>query len=417
MRRRWATGITLGRLAAPVLAGWLALDVGLRFVPGRWFGANPFADAVRRPAPVGSFAPNFRAYTNAYVGDAALEANRRPTERHPPLQVSFDERGFRRNPRLAPGVRPDLLLLGGASFGYGAGLSDDATFAAALDRAAGRGVYNGALFHEDERSMDRVDRLLGELPGRPRTALLVVLEHETPLPAPGVGRATRLARAYPQLAPAVWRLKAARREVEAARRWAERWWALSPLDVVATRLFRRLGDDRLLPNEHARTTRTLALPDGRPMIFRGYELHPARAGRSAADAPAMAAGIARWKQQLAARGVETRVLLLPSRYSVYGALLEEPAERAAPSRVAAYIDGVAAELRGQGIPAVNALALFREVAPAELRSGTLSFYREDNHWNPRGVERVARAVADSLAVWDAARPGGDDGLASRDALQ
>lgn len=399
--------MTLGRLAAPVLAAWLALDVGLRFAPAHWFGANPFADAVRHPAPLGSFAPNFRAYTDDYIGDAVLEANRRPTERHPPLQVSFDELGFRRNPFLAPGAPPDVLVLGGASFGYGAGLSDDATFAAALDRAAGRRVYNGALFHEDELSVDQVDRLLGELPGRPRTALLVVLEHETPAPARGVGRATRLARAHPRLAPAVWRLKAARREVEGAWRRVERWWALSPLDVVATRLFRQMGNDRLFPNEHARTTRTLPLPDGRPMIFRGYELQPARAGRSAADAAAMAAGIARWKEQLAARGVETRVLLLPSRYSVYGPLLEQPPERVAPSRVAAYIDGVAAELRGRGIPTVNALALFREAAPAELRSGSLSFYREDNHWNPRGVERVARAVADSLAAWEAARPSRD----------
>jgi hypothetical protein len=200
------------------------------------------------------------------------------------------------------------------------------------------------------------------------------------------------------------RAQTARRAVGAAHRRVTRWWAFSPLDMVSTRLFRRLGDDRVLPNEYARGTRTLALPDGRAMIIRRYELQPALDGRSPADAPPMADDVARWRDSLAARGIATRVLLIPSRYTVYGSRLEEHGRRAAPRSVAAYVDQVADELRARGIPTLNALALFRDVAADELRTGALSFYREDNHWNARGVTRVAEVLADSLAVWDAAAP-------------
>jgi hypothetical protein len=46
---------------------------------------------------------------------------------------------------------------------------------------------------------------------------------------------------------------------------------------------------------------------------------------------------------------------------------------------------------------VNGADLFFSSAEEELRTGRLSFYREDNHWNPTGVERTARIVIDALA--------------------
>ena len=392
----------LGWLAPAVLAAWLALDVGLRLAPPAWFGVNPFSDALRRPARGASFAPNFTAVADHYVGDAVREANAVPTESRPPMRVTFDARGFRRNPLLAPGQPPDVLLLGGASFGFGAALSDEETLPAAITRRSGLGMYNGGLAGEDALTIRRVDRLLAGLPGRPRTALLLIVEHENLAPPPrGRGRVAALVAAWPALGPAVDRGRALRRGVAEARRQVGRRWGYSPLDIVTGRLFRHLSDGRVLPNSYARGTRTLTLPDGRPMYVRHYELAPAEQGRGPADAGPVAEYVGGWRDSLAARGIATRVLLVPSRYTVYGPELEPGAGRAAALQVGAYLDRLAGDLRARGIPTVNALPVFRAAAPEELRTGVLSFYREDNHWNARGVERIARVVADSLLAWDA----------------
>jgi hypothetical protein len=345
------------------------------------------------------------------VGDAVREANVRPTERRGPVRATFDARGFRVNPYLAPGDRPEVLMLGGVSFGYGAALSDEETLPAVLTRIGRVGVYNGGLFHEDDLTVRRLDQILAGLPERPRAVLFLLVEHERPTLPGGRERGGALAAAYPALAPAVARAQGVRRELREADRLVRRWWAFSPLDVMTGRVFRRLSDDRVLPNEYARGTRTLTLPDGRPMVLRRYELAPTEEGRSPSDAPPVADYLAFWRDTLAARGLATHALLVPSRYTVYGPLLEDrAAQRSAVRRVGAYLDRLAEELHARGVPTVNAHPLFRAVAEDELRTGELSFYREDNHWTPRGVERVARVVADSLAAWDA--PPASDGRAS-----
>ena len=402
-----AVRVRLGWLAPAVLAAWLALDVGLRLAPPARLNVNPFAAAARRPPRAASFAPHFTARVDNYVGDAVREANAPQTERRPPMRLTVDARGFRANPFLSASDPPDVLLLGGASFGYGAALSDDETLPAVLTRLGRVRVYNGGLYHDDDLTLRRPDALLAGLSARPRAVLFLVVEHERPtLPPPGRGRMAALTAAYPAAAPAIGHVRRVQGELRELGRRVARWWGFSPLDVMTARLFRGLSDDRVLPNEYARGTRTLALPDGRPMILRRYELEPVEQGRSPADAPPVADYLAWWRDSLAVRGMATRVLLVPSRYTVYGPWLEpRGAQRSAVLRVGGYLDRVAAELRARGIPAVNALPLFREAAEGELRTGALSFYREDNHWTARGVERVARVVDDSLAAWDAAPRG------------
>jgi hypothetical protein len=54
------------------------------------------------------------------------------------------------------------------------------------------------------------------------------------------------------------------------------------------------------------------------------------------------------------------------------------------------------ELARRGIKVVNALTVLRRTASEDWKTGNLSFFREDHHWNPRGVEQVATAVSAAL---------------------
>jgi hypothetical protein len=136
----------------------------------------------------------------------------------------------------------------------------------------------------------------------------------------------------------------------------------------------------------------LKTPDGGRMLFRDYEFEMPLEQRG----PEMVTETAeyfKWLQaQLARRRLNLVVLMVPVRYTIYAPLLGE-----AGGVWTTYLDALEQELDQREITSVNCLALFRATAPSELTSGQLSFYREDTHWNPAGVRRVAAYLSKALA--------------------
>ncbi len=372
--RRWG----LGRLAPLVLAFWLGLDVLLRFLPYEWFNPHPIDLATARPGPHSIFRPNFEGVFGNWKGDAAREANLPSTERRSSYRITTDSLGFRRNPSASPSEPLDVLFLLGRSFLIGAALSDEETLPAAFTRASGLDAYNGAGLN----SLADFDWLLDRLPGRPSTAVLVFLEDDQP-GAPVSGHpALRRATLFDWLGK--------------VQRSLLQWWSVSPLETLSTRLNKLMTNDLILPNEGRLGGRQLRLPDGRPMIFRRYEVRPAQVGRSSDDAERLVDYAEWWRDQLARRGIDSWVLLLPSRYTVYGPWLESGEDRQGVLRVEEYIRQVSRQLVVRGIKTLNALPIYRASVPKQLETGDLLFYREDNHWNARGVELLAKVLADSI---------------------
>jgi hypothetical protein len=101
---------------------------------------------------------------------------------------------------------------------------------------------------------------------------------------------------------------------------------------------------------------------------------------------------------------------------VYGPLLVHDRRRAGVLQANQDFHRLAAELNRRGLRTVNGLQVFQETAAQEISAGELLFYREDNHWHPKGVERIARILADSVKQSAVARgqrqgrvvPGGTD---------
>jgi hypothetical protein len=100
--------------------------------------------------------------------------------------------------------------------------------------------------------------------------------------------------------------------------------------------------------------------------------------------------VAWWKDRLEERGIRMVVLLVPDKLSVYGPSLgvklpDEP-----------YLNRMERQLQNRGLKVVNGLPLLRAYAESDLQSGHLSYMREDHHWSVLGVERLAKATAESI---------------------
>jgi SGNH hydrolase-like domain, acetyltransferase AlgX len=378
----------LSRLAVAVLAGWLTLDVGLRLLPVERLGVSAITAAHRF---TGRYSP-FRANLSIVIpagspGENAVRGNLPPTELRPPLRFSTDHLGYRRNPEMPPGATPDVLFLGGDSFIYGANLSDEETLPAAFTRASGLLAYNGARSHLTPMTLTDLDWLLNQLPQVPTSAVLVHLEQH---------RRGRDARPRP--------ITALDHNIRYARWLVKSWWDASPLSNATRRLFRRLSNDRLLTNVYEQQVVAHALPDGRSMLFRESETYPARIPQTPEEIRTTSEYIEAWTQEIHRRGMQAHVLLLPTRFTLYGPWLVHPERRAGVLRAVDDFYALEAELRKRGIRTINGLEIFRQTAVIDLASRELPFYREDNHWAPEGVNRIARALADSLKP-DLIRPG------------
>jgi len=353
-------------------------------LPVEQLGVSPFTASQRYARRYAPFRANARLQVSEQsAGQNALTGNLTPTELRPPLRFSTDELGYRRNPEIPRGAAPQVLMLGGDSFIYGANLSDSETLPAALTRASGLAVYNGGRSHTQRMTLKDLDWLLEQLPGRPTTAVMVHLEQHNPTPED-------LSRRSPIT-----------ENLSYVHSLVTNWWLASPLSNATRRLFREFADDRILPNTYRDAIAEYTLPDGRPMLFRGSETMPSAPGVLSRRTPKKLRDTAEyllaWRDKLAARGLTTYVLLMPTRHTLYGPWLEEGESRSRVLQAGENLSLLAEELRANGVPTIDGLTVFRETAEQDLRTGDLPFYREDNHWTAEGVERMAAVLADTLA--------------------
>ena len=91
------------------------------------------------------------------------------------------------------------------------------------------------------------------------------------------------------------------------------FWQLSPSRVVTTRFFNKLENDKFFPNELAKTSRSLTLPDGKKMLFRDYEYELPDQDRGPAAVAQTMGGLLWLKSELDKRHIRLIVLLVPTR--------------------------------------------------------------------------------------------------------
>jgi SGNH hydrolase-like domain, acetyltransferase AlgX len=389
---RWS----IGRLVPLALLLWCLFDLGLRFLPEDWLRIEPVQVATRLPERYSPFTANLRLRVLDGVGEQALMGNLAPTEVLPPMYFTTDANGFRATPQPNDGA-PQVFVFKGDSFTFGGSLSDEDTFPAALARQLGVAVYNAGRFFTDDDGVKDLDHLIRRSGGERVTVVCIYLEsHENRFLSSYASDAGKTAltgglagRAGTSLLGAE-KYIAARQYLHYLERRYGAWWRISPLKIASIRAYKRFYDGRFLPNESRGRVEIRQLPNGQRILLNPEKV---RSDESQLDPRLVRRTVEyfdwmnKFYQQ---RRVDFVALLLPDKETVYGPQLSLPAAGSS------FLDSLEKELTSRNIRTLNALTVLRRTADEDWMTGKLSYYREDHHWNPRGVERVATALADTM---------------------
>jgi SGNH hydrolase-like domain, acetyltransferase AlgX len=385
----------LGFLLPGLLLLTLVADVALRLLPVDRLAFRPW-EAVRRFRPADeAFEPNRRLSMARSYGVLAAAGNLPALRQYRPETFTTDAHGYRNPPAAGAGAggrAPEALLVG-SSMATGVGNSDADILSVQLAALTGRPVYNASLTF-DLHSLERtraVARRVGLRAG------VVIFEYLEAYDLPQ----TR----HDGVPEPCFRLLAAagRRDLDPLCTTAYGLARVSPLRIFAERAYRTLQNDVVLPNIHARTVAQRRLRDGAPMLF------PVGDVRRFSEAPdvAPAADYLAWlAAELARDDLDLLVVLLPTAYTVHRPLLAppEPPAPAAPP----YLARLEARLRAAGVPVVNLTGPLTTQAARALERGAYLYWRDDHHWNARGIAVAAgeiRRAWEALLVGDGG-PGG-----------
>ncbi len=356
----------------PLLIGVFALlDVASRFVPVERLAIRAWEASTRYATADGPFTPNL-IYSNPRAsGDLTALANLPQLRTFHPEYFSTDDQGFRVTPTFYA-TPPDILLLGD-SFAAGSGVSDDQTLAEQLTRKTGLSIFNAGGLKLD---LARILRIVDRLQMKKGIVIFEYMERDDLLPLENVQ----------DLGPSLpWYWKT-QKFVE--KRW-DGFWRVNPFQIVMQRTFKRLQNDGILPNPYSGRVISKELPDGQRMLFLVQEVEQLSDGR-----PMHIEGVRKIRADLLARGLELRMLLVPSKYTVYAPLLNPPIIEDRPL----YLDRVEKSLQAEGIRTVNLLHPLREDASRQLKHEKLFYFIDDSHWNAEAIrfaaERVVNLVQD-----------------------
>lgn len=356
-----------GRLLPALVVCAGLLDAAGRLVPLEKLAFRTWEAATVAPAPGGPFQPGRRFSVAKAFGDLASLGNRLDLAERRPEVLTTDAWGLR-NSAETLGSGPAEALLFGDSFIGGAGVSDEETLAAQLHAltgrtvrdASGRLLTNPALLREMTRryGLERGWIVFGGVGPRP---LPVFPLHEwrvgkdLPGPEPGPSRLEGL--------------------------------MVSRLAIVLSRLHRAAVSAAGVPGSPDVAVRRL--PGGEELLFlRKHEEIPARTTPEALET---------WRllrERLEKQGLRAAFVLVPCKAIVYGPLTSPPAPDA--RALEAQLRTEAAALRQAGFVVVDATDALVAAASEGLPRGERVFWRDDTHWNPRGIRIVARELAVAL---------------------
>ena len=384
-RRWWQVGTLLPLLMVAAFAGELAS----RFLPLDVVAFRVWEPALQTAlgAP-GPFEPGKAVTKRRAYGDLAALGNERRLRQYHDESFHVDRLGFRNGYDVDHAVYAGIVT--GDSFAVGHAEPEPATLSGQLTLLAGARFYNaGFSLPPGPPPPDGLASLAATLRIHPGVVVYELLERAARTSPPA--RLDLPLVPYPPGFPPERSLRL--RLAGIARRFHPT--AESPLQIASVRLVKWLEDDTLRPNPYAGAVVRRTLTNGDEMLFLPWDLAPLGAGDLQPLATEWSGYLAWYAGKLQAQGLPVVVLLVPDKYTVYGPLTPNDSPEPEGGRL---LDGIEDRLRSAGVPVVNVTALFRARAAAGLARYEYLYWRDDTHWNARGIALAADAV------WREVRP-------------
>jgi len=367
MTTRWRVGWILPRLMLVVMG----TDVAARCVPLELFAIRPNeALQPRNVAPEGPFEPNREFHNARSYGDLSAIGNlpQRRLYRH--VDFTTDAFGFH-NIAGAEVHTPAAGILFGDSFAIGAEVPEEKALAAQLTEVFSGRIYNAGGYAPLD--LGRVRQLASRL--KLRKGMLIYEFHEAHLKETPPSDAAE---------GSSWRHRVALRVLGFRGSHRLRGWLSlltdSRLRLLAQQFERAMENNSVLPNSFASNVVEGRLRNHDWMLFLPSRIEPV-------DSPD--AAVARWadffcyvSNQISRDGLELVVLIVPSKFTVYGPLLESPRLHAEGDVLLGQLER---RLRDRGVRVVNASPAFREAATELAERHQYIYWQDDTHWNECGV--------------------------------
>jgi len=380
----------VGYLLPRVLVVLFLVDLIFRFIPLTALGIHTAQGAVRRlpSATVGPFIPNLDLSSPSDYGDLASLANLPSMRVYRNSTFKSDSLGFGNSTPLP--ATPQVILLGD-SFLLPSDVPENLTFTSQLAALRGDYVFNAGGGGAPPMYLAPLRDLAQNLGMHEGYVVFEFLERHLTEPPP-------LRTEYGSSGLGMFPPK-----ILGTRRWEEihlplyNFFEFSPLQAMVQKIDKSVSNDVFLPNRYAQNALVRTLRNGDNILFIGSDLANAKVTES--QVSAWANYFAWLSGQLKQDGLNLVVMAVPNKFSVYEPLFTVPEDGSVNEQNLREFQNL---LTRDGVPVVNLLDPFRAQAAADLKETNYIYWKDDTHWNERGMALGAKLVADRLAAEDQA---------------
>ena len=403
----------VGTLLPAVMVVTFVADIAMRFMPLDILAFRTWEAVLRESDEgLGPFKPNYVYMKRHTYGDLANLGNMASPRDYHDESSRMDGFGYR-NSYPADQPHPGGLLIGD-SFAVGGPVPQNMTLPEQLTRLGDVRFYNAG--GRSEQTPNSVHAIASRLDMTSGIVIYEVLERSargSPPPIAGLGTSAPTPDALDASAAAVQEhpswfdayplAKTIERRIRRFREdpWAFADWydARSPMKIISRKAMKKVQDDVLQPNVYAHNVVRRRLTNNDEMLF-----FPRDFG-TVDDLEKLEAAwvsyLSTFADRLAEQQLKMIVLLVPNKATVYEPLMEgTPAETDGERLLA----GLQEKLGKSGICAVDLTPVYRRYEEEELPQKQYLYWRDDSHWNARGIGVAAHELLPCIRTAQAAAP-------------
>jgi hypothetical protein len=365
-------------LPALMLVAFLC-DIGMRFMPLEFLTFRAWERALTSPEGTNPepFHPGRVVLKKHAYGDLASLGNLPSLREYRDEEFRADKFGYR-NFYAVDQLRSAGIVVGD-SFVVASSVPADRTLSGDLSKLDGGYYYNAGRLPPP--TPDVVSLLLSNLKIPSGTMIYVLLERRARSAPPSLDPAPSGTTAPPR------KFGQIKVRGRGSRAWLKLYEDRSPAGMISRKIMRLVQNDVLQPNIYAGNVVRRTLQNDDEMLFFPADLEPV--GDVGALSSAWAAYLKSFANRMAERNLETVVLLVPNKFTVYNPLLKGvPAQPGGELLMA----GIQRELRSANLPVVNVTSVYQSDAEKGLAQKSYLYWRDDTHWNANGIEVAARQL-------------------------